>query len=481
MGGCSSANVRMPQEKRYRRAIKLYEVAEVMTLTNPLNRNKCFASGELPLTLAAGEGHEAVVQALINGGAEVNRLDRNGRGPLHIAAYINDIETMEILLENRAQPNKYDNNNQTPLHIASERGYPEAVRLLLKFHADPNESQRALAPLIFATNNSHWECVEALLEGGADPNALDIRGSPAIFKAISQGDINSVQCLLKYGAHTDVLSRDNHSLLSLAAISGNTEVVKAVVEHGCNVNYCTAEDAPALMAATMKGNSDIVDFLIANGADTERRDRKGHTPLFNAAMVVVDYERELYYSKYFSNVYRTYSKYDPIEIHPENYTKCAMSLVQAGCDLTQTWERFAVVFPQYQDITFEQMVLCEVLIQAFGFNRLTRLKLRTFITNLLSISEYGLAKLLYSAGVSPVTEDFYLLSVRSELNDRAMFRWVKRLYCRPRRLKDLCRKRLRELLAHNVLYGVERLDMPVGLKEYLCIMDTEHYSSVDDT
>jgi len=42
MGGCgSSLALRMPNEKRFRRAIKLYEVAEVQSLASVLNRNRC--------------------------------------------------------------------------------------------------------------------------------------------------------------------------------------------------------------------------------------------------------------------------------------------------------------------------------------------------------------------------------------------------------------------------------------------------------
>ena len=68
MGGCASsaatsaASLKLPSEKRFRRAIKLYEVGEVGSLANFFNRNRCFKSGESPLTLAAEEGHEAIVQ-----------------------------------------------------------------------------------------------------------------------------------------------------------------------------------------------------------------------------------------------------------------------------------------------------------------------------------------------------------------------------------------------------------------------------------
>jgi len=112
MGGCGSSAVpamRMPNEKRFRRAIKLYEVAEVQSLTNVFNRNKCFESGDSPLTLAAQQGHEVIVQSLLEAGADVNRLDANGLAAIHIACQLYDLPTLKVTFspdrKNQAQHN----------------------------------------------------------------------------------------------------------------------------------------------------------------------------------------------------------------------------------------------------------------------------------------------------------------------------------------------------------------------------------------
>jgi len=86
----------MPKEKRFRRAIKLYEVAEVQSMTNLFNRNRCFESGDSPLTLAAQQGHEVIVQSLLHAGADVNKLDGNGRAAIHVACQLNDLPTLKV-------------------------------------------------------------------------------------------------------------------------------------------------------------------------------------------------------------------------------------------------------------------------------------------------------------------------------------------------------------------------------------------------
>ena len=481
MGGCTSSRMKAPKEKKFRRAIKLYEVDEVQSMTNLLNRNKCFESGELPLTLAASEGHEAVVEKLIKGGADVNKLDKNGRAPLHIAVQINDEETVDILLGSRVNLNKYDGDNMTPLHIACERGYTNMVKKLLEAGANTNEDKKGLSPLIHAVNRGHPDCVEVLLSSGADPNVVDVRGNSALYTAIQNSNVNLANILLKHGADTKASSNDHDTLLCLAALSGCPESTQALLDSGCDPNDFKDDDVPPLIAATAKASAETVDVLLAAGADIDVQDKKGHTALFTACMSVADVDREMYYCKYFSNVYRMYSKYDPLDIYPEDSTKCAMSLVQGGANVTSIWDRFALVFPSEQGVTFEQMVLCEVLIQAYGFQTLSEKKLRNFVGNLLNLREYGLVKLLFSAGANAAAEDLYILSTRGEEMDRCMFKFVKRLRFRPRQLKDLCRKKVRRLLSWNVLYLVDALSVSGTLKEYICIMDTEHYSQVDES
>ena len=201
---------------------------------------------------------------------------------------------------------------------------------------------------------------------------------------------------------------------------------------------------------------------------------------------MVDTEREPFYCKYFSNVYRQYSRYDPDELSAENSCKCAMSLVQFGANIASVWRGFSRVFPDPSGITFEQMVLCEVLIQAYGFSEPAPSQqqqlapahsdCRQFINKLCGLKEYGLVKLLYSAGVDPCRDDLSLLAVGQEQQDRLMFLWVKQLLQKPRQLKDLCRQRIRRLLSWNVLHLIERVPISTECKDYVCIMDTEHYS-----
>lgn len=481
MGGCTASSLRIPSEKKFRRAIKLYEVTEVSSLTNLFNRNKCFEGGESPLTLAAQEGHEAVVQALVQHGADVNRLDKKGRGALHLATQLNDLETVDILLKHKANPRRYDDyNGTTPLHIACERGYSQIVEKLLDSGADSNENERTFPPIIYAVLYKHPECVKVLLNHGAKTNVTDARGNTALHIAVTNKDVEIVKMLLEYDADPYAKTRDDDTLVCLASLTDSPSVLQALIQHDCDTDDHRTDEPPALVAAVVRGNIEVVDLLIAANANVNINDKRKQSVLQIACMGIADMDKENFYARYFSNVYRMYAKYDPDEVSQENSCQCAMSLVQAGADVTRVWERFSQIFPDPRGSTFEQMVLCEVLIQAYGFHQLSKIKLNNFINKVLDAREYGLLKLVYSAGVDPSLDVLSELATRQDDDSRETFIWVKKLMRNPRQLKDLCRQKIRVMLSWNVLYLVEQLPIPSETKEYICIMDTEYYSSVVD-
>ena len=60
---------------------------------------------------------------------------------------------------------------------------------------------------------------------------------------------------------------------------------------------------------------------------------------------------------------------DVSSCHGDGYVRCVMSLVQAGADVSRVWQTFVKTFPSRrtastsQPITFQQLVVCEVLTQ----------------------------------------------------------------------------------------------------------------------
>ena len=125
-----------------------------------------------------------------------------------------------------------------------------------------------------------------------------------------------------------------------------------------------------------------------------------------------------------------------------------------------------------------------VSVQAYGFVSVSTDDITQFIGRLLQLGEFGLVKLVYSAGVDASPHHYQQLvtgasdAVAHDQLDSSMLEYIDRLLHNPRRLKDLCRRKIRRLLSSNVLSRVGQLDVGDYDKDYLCIMDTDHYTGL---
>ncbi len=99
------------------------------------------SEGDISLHAASKEGNLAVVQLLLDGGAEVNKRDQSYETPLDLASGEGIFEVANLLIEHGANVNSRDKFGST-LHKASEFGHLDVVRLLLDHGADANAAKQ---------------------------------------------------------------------------------------------------------------------------------------------------------------------------------------------------------------------------------------------------------------------------------------------------------------------------------------------------
>ena len=281
--------------------------------------------GVTPIWQAASNGHAAVVEALLRGGADPNTArGDSGETILMIAARSGHIDVLQRLVAHGANVNVRERiREQTALMWAAAEQHPEVVRLLVAAGADLGvASSTGITPLMFgirsgsidvtrelldlgadlhtlapddttmlvlAMINAHWELADFLLDRGADPNGADPHGHAIHVLTFMRRALNR-------GLSAWLPRRPSGTITSL-------ELAEALLAHGADVNdrYSDANypqhmalgmfsptsyaGATSLYIASKNGDIELMRFLIANGADPLIATSQNVTPLLAAAGV----------------------------------------------------------------------------------------------------------------------------------------------------------------------------------------------------
>lgn len=231
---------------------QLQEIASVkqQVLANPASVNQDNGHGT-PLEVATLGGYVDLAEWLVQHGANLNALDREGQTALHYAAVVDHgpklpmtrfmlahgaavdarrrwaetplhvgislgrSDVARLLLEHGADVGARTSWGQTPLHLASfPEGYPEIITLLLEHGSDINTHQdNGATPLHLAAMGHNPAIVTVLLQKGADPRLTDRAGATALHYAAQSGHDATARQLLASGADANALDGDRHTPL----------------------------------------------------------------------------------------------------------------------------------------------------------------------------------------------------------------------------------------------------------------------------
>ncbi len=260
-------------------------------------------------------GLDERVRTLAAEGADLDRMDPWGMTALYRAA-AQRLPLTRALLQAGADPNRLTEEHGAPIHIAIRQGEVEIVLALLASGADPDLAEPGGArPIcrVIASRGAAGELsddglrmLDGLLAAGADPGtcaafsmavglqqtnglrallaagyvASQAEAGPladAVLQAVRSGDVPWMELLLEAGA-------DGTRALPYAIERRQAEIVRILLEAGAD-----ARAEPFLVATAGRRDADaITDLLLAHGADPHAQDSKGRTPLVQAARAAHD-------------------------------------------------------------------------------------------------------------------------------------------------------------------------------------------------
>uniref|UniRef100_A0A667YM70 Uncharacterized protein n=1 Tax=Myripristis murdjan TaxID=586833 RepID=A0A667YM70_9TELE len=274
-------------------------LCQELLLANGAHVNLRSKDGKTPLHMAAAHGRFSRSQALIQNGESTNVKVNSA---LHIAARYGHELIITALINHGADMTKRGIHGMFPLHLAALSGFSDCCRKLLSsgFDIDTADdfgrtftiSFRCLTitqflahprtPLHYASANCNYQCVFALVGSGASINELDQRGCSPLHYAAALSDCafsfsRCVEYLLRNNADLGVRDRQGYSAVHYASAYGHTFCLELV---GTNtINSENQAPVSPLHLAAYHGHCGALEVLLSSLLDVDVRSPEGRTPL----------------------------------------------------------------------------------------------------------------------------------------------------------------------------------------------------------
>lgn len=271
----------------YRAAFRGHSAVVNLLLERGADPNLKGWAGLTPLHAAAMAGREEVVRLLLeNGGSKtVNaKLSVTHITPLQYSAEADNYKIANMLLESGADvQSKQTHSRYTALHCAvAEDAKTQIVQLMIDHGVDVMSKTMWMdTPLHLAAELSRRSTIKLLVERGAViDNKHSLNGNTALHVAAkTQSRSENVEMLLDLGADIHAKNSTGKTALHLAVEALDAETVRVLLDRGAEPNAkCQNGDCP-LHCATRSANAMIVQLLLDRASDVNALNNDGQTAL----------------------------------------------------------------------------------------------------------------------------------------------------------------------------------------------------------
>ncbi|XP_030644286.1 transient receptor potential cation channel, subfamily N, member 1 [Chanos chanos] len=226
-------------------------------------------SGLSLLMVAVRENRLAVVDRLLELGANPCEKSKDGRTALHIAASHSKDDIVKLLAR-KIDPNIPGGpKDQLPLHYAASRpaGNHAIVQTLLKLsskEARLTPDRDGCIPLLLAVEAGNVGIVKELLGNQSEAQLRaqkSASGDSALHICCRRKDLEMAKVLVEFGANVDFQNEEGQTPLHIAACEGDEVMLKLFYQSKANPNIADKMDRSPLHVAAEKGHTNVVEIL----------------------------------------------------------------------------------------------------------------------------------------------------------------------------------------------------------------------------
>ncbi|XP_067685868.1 putative ankyrin repeat protein RF_0381 [Haliotis asinina] len=245
-------------------------------------------NGDSILHLACERGNtEMVNYILAQNFVDINAKGYKGRSPSLLSVYYGKMEVFEALVEQGADLSVVDKNGNNLLHLACLGGHVQMVKYILKqnlVHINAKE-HRGMSPFLLSAYFGKREVFDVFVKQGADLSVVDKNGNNVLHLACRTGKKMMAEYILTQTT-VDINSRNNRKMtpLLIAAYYGKIDVLGLLLEAGANALAADHNSNNMLHICCSRGHVDTVKYILNSSmVDINSKNSKGMTPVLIAA------------------------------------------------------------------------------------------------------------------------------------------------------------------------------------------------------
>lgn len=221
----------------------------------------------------------AMLQLLIEAGADIDKPAPGGETLLHLAAAQGQADAARVLIFAGANLESSDQAGVTPTQRAILHGHLHmppalATAVLEKNGILPEQYTNKLAETCL---NHDFYTAHLIQTAGHSINSADSTGCTALHHCAAAGRASAIQFLLTRGANATITNKHNQTALDTARAAKHQKATAVLAVHELHQQGITEElYASALMQAVCRGDAARVTLLHEAGADLTAIDADGN-------------------------------------------------------------------------------------------------------------------------------------------------------------------------------------------------------------